>query len=192
MRQVSSHISDHHLTNKLTFHNIHIRVSLCSSNTCHIKTVQPSKSQSHPQPGIKMKFTTVLFSLVSILSTTTLVVAHPPNFAPNHATLQKRCPPFDPAGVKNIGNGKGTQFIGGQCLSTADCASGCCANPCGICSGPGAQFQAGKTGCGFGETGGSSSSSSTGTGTTSSSSNDNSGSSTNTGSGTSTCNANTN
>ncbi|CAK5273945.1 unnamed protein product [Mycena citricolor] len=58
-------------------------------------------------------------------------------------------PPFDPAGVKNVGNGKGTQFIGGQCLNAADCASGCCAGPSGICSGVGAQTQAGKTGCGF-------------------------------------------
>jgi hypothetical protein len=59
-------------------------------------------------------------------------------------------PKFDPAGEKNVGNGVGRQFIGGQCLSAADCASGCCAFPCGICSGPGAQFQAGKQGCGFG------------------------------------------
>jgi len=59
-------------------------------------------------------------------------------------------PKFDPAGAKNVGNGAGKQFIGGQCLDTADCASGCCAKPCGICSGPGAQFQAGKLGCGFG------------------------------------------
>jgi hypothetical protein len=59
-------------------------------------------------------------------------------------------PKFDPAGAKNVGNGHGQQFIGGQCLDTADCASGCCAKPCGICSGPGAQFQAGKQGCGFG------------------------------------------
>jgi hypothetical protein len=59
-------------------------------------------------------------------------------------------PKFDPAGVKNVGNGAGRQFIGGQCLDAADCASGCCALPCGICSGPGAQFQAGKKGCGFG------------------------------------------
>jgi hypothetical protein len=59
-------------------------------------------------------------------------------------------PAFDPAGAKNVGNGAGRQFIGGQCLSAADCASGCCAFPCGICSGPGAQFQAGKQGCGFG------------------------------------------
>ena len=58
-------------------------------------------------------------------------------------------PKFDPAGEKNVGNGHGQQFIGGQCLSAADCASGCCAKPCGICSGPGAQFQAGKQGCGF-------------------------------------------
>ncbi|HVR62363.1 MAG TPA: hypothetical protein VMU50_10715 [Polyangia bacterium] len=59
-------------------------------------------------------------------------------------------PKFDPAGEKNVGNGAGRQFIGGQCLGAADCASGCCALPCGICSGPGAQFQAGKQGCGFG------------------------------------------
>jgi hypothetical protein len=65
------------------------------------------------------------------------------------ATASKGGPPFDPSGVKNVGNGKGTQFIGGQCLSTADCASGCCAGPSGICSGVGAQTQAGKTGCGF-------------------------------------------
>jgi hypothetical protein len=60
-------------------------------------------------------------------------------------------PAFDPAGAKNVGNGRGIQFIGGQCRSSADCASGCCAGPCGICSGIGAQFQAGKTGCGFGD-----------------------------------------
>lgn len=62
----------------------------------------------------------------------------------------------DPAGAKNIGNGKGGQFIGGACLSQADCASACCAtlNGAGICSGPGAQFQAGKQGCGFGGSGG--------------------------------------
>jgi len=71
------------------------------------------------------------------------------------ATASKGGPAFDPAGVKNVGNGQGKQFIGGQCLSTADCASGCCAGPSGICSGPGASTQAGKTGCGFG--GGSSS-----------------------------------
>jgi len=58
-------------------------------------------------------------------------------------------PPFDPAGVPNVGNGAGKQFIGGQCLSAADCGSGCCAGPSGICSGVGAQTQAGKTGCGF-------------------------------------------
>jgi len=71
------------------------------------------------------------------------------------ASFVAAVPPFDPAGVKNVGNGKGLQFITGQCLSNADCASGCCANPTGICSGPGAATQQGKTGCGFG--GGSSS-----------------------------------
>ncbi|KAI0123184.1 hypothetical protein BJ170DRAFT_103316 [Xylariales sp. AK1849] len=61
----------------------------------------------------------------------------------------------DPAGAKNVGNGAGGQFIGGACLSTADCASACCATlaGAGICSGVGAQFQAGKQGCGFGDGG---------------------------------------
>lgn len=94
---------------------------------------------------INMRYTFLALSLLL-----TLTLAHPSNFSPNHATLQKRCPPFDPAGVKNVGNNAGKQFIGGQCLSTADCASGCCALPCGICSGPGASFQNGKQGCGFG------------------------------------------
>ncbi|KAK2031381.1 hypothetical protein LX32DRAFT_691776 [Colletotrichum zoysiae] len=58
----------------------------------------------------------------------------------------------DPSGDKNVGNGQGAQFIGGACLSSKDCASACCAtlNGAGICSGVGAQFQAGKQGCGFG------------------------------------------
>jgi hypothetical protein len=60
-------------------------------------------------------------------------------------------PLFDPAGVPHVGNGAGGQFIGGQCLDASDCGSGCCALPCGICSGPGAQFQNGKLGCGFGD-----------------------------------------
>ncbi|KAJ7328462.1 hypothetical protein DFH08DRAFT_751678 [Mycena albidolilacea] len=77
--------------------------------------------------------------------------AAPPAAAPPAAagTNSAGGPPFDPAGVPNVGNGAGKQFIGGQCLSAADCGSGCCAGPSGICSGVGAQTQAGKTGCGF-------------------------------------------
>ncbi|KAL0572591.1 hypothetical protein V5O48_009369 [Marasmius crinis-equi] len=58
----------------------------------------------------------------------------------------------DPAGASHVGNGKGEQFITGQCTSNADCQSGCCATlgAIGICSGPGAADQQGKTGCGFG------------------------------------------
>jgi len=66
------------------------------------------------------------------------------------AVMVLAVPPFDPAGAANVGNGAAKQFIGGQCLSNADCGSGCCANPTGICSGPGASTQNGKTGCGFG------------------------------------------
>ncbi|KAI8963146.1 hypothetical protein F5Y11DRAFT_166694 [Daldinia sp. FL1419] len=63
----------------------------------------------------------------------------------------------DPAGAQNVGNGQGGQFIGGECKSSADCASTCCAGVqgqnFGLCSGVGAQTQAGKTGCGFGDNG---------------------------------------
>jgi hypothetical protein len=54
-----------------------------------------------------------------------------------------------------VGNGQGKQFIGGECTSDADCASTCCAlvntgaQKFGICSGPGANTQNGKQGCGF-------------------------------------------
>ncbi|KAJ7021952.1 hypothetical protein C8F04DRAFT_1402655 [Mycena alexandri] len=58
-------------------------------------------------------------------------------------------PPFDPAGVPNVGNGAGKQFIGGQCLAAATAALAAALVPRGICSGVGAQTQAGKTGCGF-------------------------------------------
>ncbi|KAJ9134148.1 hypothetical protein NKR23_g10306 [Pleurostoma richardsiae] len=69
----------------------------------------------------------------------------------------------DASGDKNIGNGAHQQFIGGQCLSSLDCGAGgnnaCCAvlptadGTIGICSGLGAQTQAGKQGCGFGDGG---------------------------------------
>ncbi|KAJ7652886.1 hypothetical protein B0H17DRAFT_854204, partial [Mycena rosella] len=84
-------------------------------------------------------------------STAPVAAAPPPtdNSAAPAAGPNVGGPAFDPAGVPNIGNGAGKQFIGGQCLSAADCGSGCCAGPSGICSGVGAQTQAGKTGCGF-------------------------------------------
>jgi hypothetical protein len=81
--------------------------------------------------------------------TTTAAAATAATGAAAATTASAGGPPFDPAGVPNVGNGVGKQFIGGQCLSAADCASGCCAGPSGICSGPGAATQAGKTGCGF-------------------------------------------
>jgi hypothetical protein len=78
-----------------------------------------------------------------------VAAAPPPPAAAASTSPANGGPPFDPSGVKNVGNGAGAQFIGGQCLSAADCGSGCCAGPSGICSGVGAQTQAGKTGCGF-------------------------------------------
>ena len=74
----------------------------------------------------------------------------PPPGTGGDGTICTGGPKFDPAGTKNVGNQRGIQFIGGQCINGKDCASACCAGPCGICSGIGAQFQAGKTGCGFG------------------------------------------
>ncbi|KAL1837369.1 hypothetical protein VTJ49DRAFT_3951 [Mycothermus thermophilus] len=56
------------------------------------------------------------------------------------------------AGARNVGQGNGQQFITGGCVNNADCASGCCAGNgqgLGVCSAPPAQFQNGKTGCGF-------------------------------------------
>ncbi|KAK0387783.1 hypothetical protein NLU13_4028 [Sarocladium strictum] len=61
------------------------------------------------------------------------------------------------AGAANVGNGQGKQFTTGGCVSDADCQEGCCAGgatsfngvAAGICSGIGAEFQNGKTGCGF-------------------------------------------
>ncbi|KAI0017152.1 hypothetical protein F4780DRAFT_620859 [Xylariomycetidae sp. FL0641] len=58
----------------------------------------------------------------------------------------------DPSGAKNVGNGAGAQFIGGGCLSNADCATTCCATLAnqGICSAEAVQNEQGKSGCGFG------------------------------------------
>ncbi|KAH8175161.1 hypothetical protein LIA77_03579 [Sarocladium implicatum] len=57
------------------------------------------------------------------------------------------------AGAENVGTGNGSQFITGQCLSDADCASGCCAgkagSPDGVCSARLVAEENGKTGCGF-------------------------------------------
>lgn len=53
------------------------------------------------------------------------------------------------AGSQNVGKGNGQQFITGQCLSDADCASGCCAGPKGACSARAVAEEQGKTGCGF-------------------------------------------
>ncbi|KAK8040950.1 hypothetical protein PG994_013957 [Apiospora phragmitis] len=62
------------------------------------------------------------------------------------------------AGARDVGNGRnGKQFTTGGCVSDADCQEGCCAGgatsstgkAAGICSGIGAEFQKGKTGCGF-------------------------------------------
>lgn len=55
------------------------------------------------------------------------------------------------AGAKNVGAGKGAQFITGGCTANADCSTACCANlsGVGICSAVAASNQAGKTGCGF-------------------------------------------
>ncbi|KAI1625357.1 hypothetical protein EDD37DRAFT_383338 [Exophiala viscosa] len=55
------------------------------------------------------------------------------------------------AGAANVGNGAGKQFITGQCLSDADCASGCCGFNSGLCAGA-IIAQTRDGGCGFGST----------------------------------------
>ncbi|KIW14244.1 hypothetical protein PV08_07026 [Exophiala spinifera] len=53
-------------------------------------------------------------------------------------------------GAANVGNGAGKQFITGQCLSDADCASGCCGFNSGKCAGA-IIAQTRDGGCGFGD-----------------------------------------
>ncbi|OIW23795.1 hypothetical protein CONLIGDRAFT_673986 [Coniochaeta ligniaria NRRL 30616] len=50
-------------------------------------------------------------------------------------------------GAQNVGKGDGSQFITGQCLSNADCASTCCNKNTGLCNAIGA---VGIQNCGFG------------------------------------------
>jgi len=50
-------------------------------------------------------------------------------------------------GSQNVGKGDGSQFITGQCLSNADCASTCCNKNTGLCNAIGA---VGIENCGFG------------------------------------------
>lgn len=61
----------------------------------------------------------------------------------------------DPSIANLKGNQNHGQFIGGECINTNDCAldTACCATlgTIGVCSGLQADFQAGKTGCGFGD-----------------------------------------
>lgn len=61
----------------------------------------------------------------------------------------------DPAIANLKGNQNNGQFIGGECINSNDCALGtaCCATlgSIGVCSGLQADFQVGKTGCGFGD-----------------------------------------
>jgi GH24 family phage-related lysozyme (muramidase) len=81
------------------------------------------------------------------------VYIYPTHTRSNQPTFGVRAPLSpDPAGVPHIGNGQGQQFITGQCLSNADCGSGCCATlgNIGICSGPDVANVSGKSGCGFG------------------------------------------
>jgi hypothetical protein len=48
------------------------------------------------------------------------VVASPASSAAPASSATHGGPAFDPAGAKNVGNGKGVQFIGGQ-VSTPSC-----------------------------------------------------------------------
>lgn len=112
----------------------HNRTSGNTNNHLHIS----SSPRIYRQKSVMITITNFL---LTILAASTAILARPNPLTP------------DPSGDKNIGNAAGVQFIGGACLSSADCASTCCASlsGAGICSGLGAQFQAGKQGCGFGD-----------------------------------------
>jgi hypothetical protein len=96
----------------------------------------------HPAHTFTHSFFLIMLSKLALSSTVALALSA-------FVLAQGSPPPFDPAGAPHVGNGKGQQFIGGQCLSAADCASGCCAKPTGICSALGDQSEEGKQGCGF-------------------------------------------
>ncbi|KAJ7501241.1 hypothetical protein B0H11DRAFT_2225056 [Mycena galericulata] len=66
-----------------------------------------------------MHFNTLLTTLAAGAAAITL-----PEAAGATTTASAGSPPFDPAGDKNVGNGKAAQFVCGQCLSAADGATG--------------------------------------------------------------------
>lgn len=69
------------------------------------------------------------------------VAAAPAAAAPANAAIDTSKP-----GSQNVGKGNGSQFITGQCLSNADCASTCCNKNTGLCNAIGA---VGIESCGF-------------------------------------------
>ncbi|KAI1159410.1 hypothetical protein F5B18DRAFT_637016 [Nemania serpens] len=88
-----------------------------------------------------------LAAYTALLALTVAVTATP--------TPRQNLPDPSLAGLK--GNRNHAQSIGGECTSSNDCAlaTACCATfgRIGLCSGLAADFQAGKTGCGFGDAG---------------------------------------
>lgn len=57
---------------------------------------------------------------------------------PNNAPVTNPAIDTSKPGSQNVGKGDGSQFITGQCLSNADCASTCCNKNTGVCNAIGA------------------------------------------------------
>lgn len=93
------------------------------------------------------------FTLASLLARTYPTPAFPAPILTSPLVTALTTAQLQPnnAGARNVGQGNGSQFITGGCVSNADCSSACCAdlNGIGICSAEAAAFQAGKNGCGF-------------------------------------------
>ncbi|PKS05006.1 hypothetical protein jhhlp_008372 [Lomentospora prolificans] len=70
----------------------------------------------------------VRFSIATLLLTAGVALARPADILDaNHIFARQSCAAIrEQAGSQNVGTGTGQQFITGQCLSSADCASGCC------------------------------------------------------------------
>lgn len=70
----------------------------------------------------------VRFSVAALVLTAGFAAAHPAAFhQASGVFVRQNCAAIkDQPGSQNVGTGSAQQFITGQCLSAADCASGCC------------------------------------------------------------------
>jgi hypothetical protein len=132
----------------LYFHSLHIKIQSLADFPFSPFTSQITYTLFRAGKMVHLK------SIITTLALTLAAVQAAPGLA------ARQLKP-DVSGEQNVGNGQGKQFITGECLSNADCASGCCATlpqnggpTIGICSGPAVGNAQGKQGCGFSSGGG--------------------------------------